>query len=290
MQGLFRYQVQYQWSSYSRDKGEIAEVFGGYFATIAEGIGQVDANKNSLDDFNDYSSVTAITDSNPTDNQFLKFLKIETRDVEEALKGLNPRKATGWDQLPRKALKLGATEIALPLTNLYNICIEQGLWPNDWKEREWTPVHKKDDKLERENYRLVTVQIAINKIFENVVTKQITESFDSRLSEYLTAYRKRHSCETALLFLTESWRQALDTIILLSTDMSKAFDSMLPPLLLAKLKPCNFDEQSLKLMTSYFMHRYSRVKLESTTCTWKRVKRLPSRFSIWAYAVEFISE
>ena len=288
MQGLFRYQVQYQWSSYSRDKGEIAEVFGGYFATIAEGIGQVDANKNSLDDFNDYSSVTAITDSNPTDNQFLKFLKIETRDVEEALKGLNPRKATGWDQLPRKALKLGATEIALPLTNLYNICIEQGLWPNDWKKGVCglQSTRKMINLKEK-------IQIAINIIFEKVLTKQITESFDSRLSEYLTAYRKRHSCETALLFLTESWRQALDNgecVGLLSTDMSKAFDSMLPPLLLAKLKPCNFDEQSLKLMTSYFMHRYSRVKLESTTCTWKRVKRLPSRFSIWAYAVEFISE
>ena len=71
----------------------------------------------------------------------------------------------------------------------------------------WTPVHKKDDKLERENYRPVTVQIAINIIFEKVLAKQITESFDSRLSEYLTD-KKRHSCETALLFLTESWRHA----------------------------------------------------------------------------------
>ena len=117
--------------------------------------------------------------------------------MEEALKGLNPSKATGWDQLPPKALKLGATEIALPLTNLYNICIEQGLWPNEWKKGEWTPVHKKDDKLERKNYRPATVHIAINKIFEKVLTKQITENFDSRLSEYLTAYRKRYSCETA---------------------------------------------------------------------------------------------
>jgi hypothetical protein len=119
------------------------------------------------------------------------------------------------------------------------------------------------------------IQIAINIIFEKVLTKQITESFDSRLSEYLTD-KKRHSCETALLFLTESWRQALDNgecVGLLSTDMSKTFDSMLPPLLLAKLKAYNFDEQSLKLMSLYFMHRYSRVKLGSTTSTWKRVKR-----------------
>jgi hypothetical protein len=61
----------------SRDKQEIAEVFGEYFATIADGIGQVDANKNSSDDFNDHSSVATITDSNPTDNELFKFLKLE---------------------------------------------------------------------------------------------------------------------------------------------------------------------------------------------------------------------
>jgi hypothetical protein len=82
-----------------------------------------------------------------------------------------------------------------------------------------------------------------------------------------------------------SQKLALDNgecIGLLSTGMSKAFDSMLLPLLLAKLKAYNFDEPSLKLMTLYFMHRYSRGKLGSTTSTWKWVKR--------AYAVEFISK
>jgi hypothetical protein len=66
----------------------------------------------------------------------------------------------------------------------------------------------------------------VNKVFEKLLTNQVTAGFNDRLSEYLTAYRKSHSRETALLMLTEKWRNALDNgeiVGLLTTDMSKAF-------------------------------------------------------------------
>ena len=59
------------------------------------------------------------------------------------------------------------------------------------------------------------------------------------LSNCLTVYRKQNSCETTLIKLMEDWKEALDTsnvVGILSTDLSKAFDSLHPPLLLAKLK------------------------------------------------------
>ena len=59
------------------------------------------------------------------------------------------------------------------------------------------------------------------------------------LSNCLTAYRKQNSCETTLIKLMEDWKEALDTsnvVGILSTDLSKAFDSLHPPLLWAKLK------------------------------------------------------
>ena len=82
----------------------------------------------------------------------------------------------------------------------------------------------------------------------------------------MTAYRKHHSCETALLALIENWRMALDdhkVVGVLSTDMSKAFDSLYHPLVLAKLKAYGVVENSLCLMRSYFNDRYNRVKLGS---------------------------
>lgn len=166
--------------------------------------------------------------------------------------------------------------MAVPLANLFNICIEQGHWPTDWKKGEWTPVHKKDDQLQKENYRSVTVQIVINKIFEELLSSQITGNYNNRLCDHLTAYRKRNSCETALLYLTESWRHSLDNgecVGVLSTDMSKAFDCLFPPLMLAKLRAYSFDDVSLKLMASYFENRQARVKLGNTTSGWRKVVR-----------------
>ena len=260
----------------SSNKVDISEAFGEYFATIADGIGQLDINKRSLVDFDNHSSVMAIRAASHDNSQLFSFRSVKPCEVRDGLKKLKSDKAMGWDRIPPRALKSGANELAIPLANLFNICINQGLWPTDWKKGEWTPVHKKDDKLQKENYRPVTVQIVINKIFEQLLSSQITGHFNNRLCDHLTAYRKRHSCETALLYLTESWRHSLDNgecVGVLSTDMSKAFDCLFPPLMLAKLRAYSFDDVSLKLMASYFDNRQARVKLGNTTSGWRKVHR-----------------
>ena len=52
---------------------------------------------------------------------------------------------------------------------------------------------------------------------------------DDRLSGAVTAYHARNSCETTLIRLTEAWRAELDSSVL-SSDMTKAFDSISPQL------------------------------------------------------------
>jgi len=83
------------------------------------------------------------------------------------------------------------------------------------------------------------VQTTINKNFEKLLANQI------QLSDYLAAYKKRHSCETTLLTLTEKWKNALDDgerVGLLSTDMSKAFDCLKNHLLLGILEGYSFKQ------------------------------------------------
>ena len=38
--------------------------------------------------------------------------------------------------------------------------------------------------------------MTVNKVFEGLLSQQLLERFDSRLSNRLSAYRRRHSCET----------------------------------------------------------------------------------------------
>jgi hypothetical protein len=73
---------------------------------------------------------------------YICFHHLDAVNVEKVLQQLNPNKATGWDKIPPKFLKFGAKELATPLTTLYNTCIDQGEWPEDWKKGEWVPAFK----------------------------------------------------------------------------------------------------------------------------------------------------
>ena len=84
------------------------------------------------------------------------------------------------------------------------------------------------------------------------------------LSDYTSAYRKNHSCETSLLRLIEDWRKSLDNkelVAVVSFDLSKAFDSVPHDLLLATLKAYGVDEASVALFRSYLFGRQQRVKI-----------------------------
>ena len=62
-------------------------------------------------------------------------------------------------------------------------------------------------------------------------------------------------------------------VTVLSTDMSKAFDSLHPALMIQKLKAYGFNEPSLNLLRSFFERRKNRVKLQEEQSAWKEQKR-----------------
>ena len=175
----------------------------------------------------DHSSVKTIRETHKETKFEFKLFAVP--EVEQALEKINPKKSSGWDTgLPPKLIKNAAKRTAASLTSLYNNCIEQSTWPSAWKMGEWTPVFKKGDRQEARNYRPITSLIAVDKIFELLLSSQVTSHYDETLYYRMTAYRKRHSCETTLLMLIEDWKQAADNkqlVSVLSTDMSKAFDS-----------------------------------------------------------------
>ena len=123
-----------------------------------------------------------------------------------------------------------------------------------------TPVYKKDDPLDKVNYRPVTVLTSVDKVFEQMLCRQLKKS-ESILDTFMSAYRSKYGCETRLIRLVEDWKGALDlnkAVAVLSTDMSKAFDSMYPPLLIAKLESYGVSKPSYSLLKSYLEGRESR--------------------------------
>ena len=72
------------------------------------------------------------------------------------------------------------------------------------------PIHKKNEVTNKNNYRPVSVLLAISKLFENVIFDQLYASFTPTFSCNMSGFLKGHSCATALIKLTVDWRRALD--------------------------------------------------------------------------------
>ena len=243
---------------------QVAEELVEHFATLADGIGGTAIERKSIEDFRDHPCVQRIQHENRNSTQTIEIELVTQGQVLAVLDSLNINKATGTDGIPSKALKTGANELSAPLTTLFNSCINKNAWPSEWKYGHWAPVYKKDDRNAKENYRPITLLPCVSKVLEKLVGAQINSGFGNRIYQHSSAYRKAHSCETTLINLVEDWRLARDrkqVVSILSTDMSKAFDSLHPPLLLNKLEAYGFQESAIQLLNSYLNERKYQVKI-----------------------------
>ena len=94
-------------------------------------------------------------------------------EVQNALENIDARKSPGWDGLSPKILKIIAKGLAPALTSMYNNCISLSQWPTQWKMGVWTPLYKREDRLDRKNYRPITTLTTIDKIFEHLLHRQV---------------------------------------------------------------------------------------------------------------------
>ena len=219
-----------------KDQEKVANVLANYFSAMANDIGGAGVNSLTGDDLSSHPSLTNICNANKSNLKNFCFQPLSRNSVQLALEKLNVRKACGYDSISPRMLRLASSGIADSLTKLFNECIRKGEWPEAWKKGEWNPVHKKDDRLDERNYRPITLLSTVDKVFESMMSIQVNNHFDSKLDPCISAYRKKHSCETTLLRLTEDWKLAVDSeqfIGILSTDMSKAFDSLHPSLMIS---------------------------------------------------------
>ena len=137
-----------------------------------------------------------------------------------------------------------------------------------------TPVFKKEDELNKENYRPVSALSHASKIFERIVFNQMNLFFESKFSPQLTVFRKNHSTHNALLNIIEKWRHALDKGKKVGTifmDLSKAFDTLNHNLLLAKLDAYGFSLNAIKFVQSYLSERFQRVNINNNFSEWCKI-------------------
>ena len=117
---------------------------------------------------------------------------------------------------------------------------------------EVTPIFKKNDDLDKENYRSVSVLPHVSKVFEKIMYIQVENFMEGKLSKLLTGFRKNHSTQLSLVNMLEKWKNTpykSGFVCAMSMDLSKVFETMDHDLLNAKLGVFGSQEDALVFMT-----------------------------------------
>ena len=255
-----------------------SELFNDYFSRVAMDIGfedRITSTSDAVDKHNSHPTVMKIRQQYGNESTF-RFNLVDENCVALILRNINPRKATGYDHIPGKIVRIAHQELLFPITRLINTAITANAFPSNMKLAEISPGHKKDDNLIRGNYRPVSVLPILSKVYETVMNDQLFGYFLDKFHELLSEFRKRYSCQSLLLKAVDDWKYALDQNLktgVVFMDLSKAFDCLPHSLLIAKLHAYGVDWSACELLADYLSHRLQRVKIETARSSWAELSK-----------------
>ena len=206
-----------------------------------------------------------------------KFEAFKSVSMDTLLALIRPSsgKSCDLDPLPGSLLRACLSELGPILTQIVNQSLQSAVVPEQLKVAMVKPLLKKPslDHREFKNFRPISNLQFLAKIIEKVVADQLINYLDdNNLQEvYQSAYKRKHSAETALIRIHNDILTAIDihqSVILLLLDISAAFDTINHDLSLSRLK-CRFGicGKALDWFSSYLSGRRQFVKVNDTSST-----------------------
>ena len=198
----------------------------------------------------------------------LKIFEPTTADeVTTIIKGMKT-KSCELDFLPTSLLKKALPYVINTITNIMNVSLEQGVFPDSWKMAIIRPLLKKLGlELITSNYRPVSNLPFLSKVLEKIVLARYNDHCDRHnlIPSFQSAYRPKHSCKTLMVKLVNDllWSmERKEATAVAVIDLSTAFD-MVDHNILIKLLHETFriGDKALRLFQSYLENRYCKVKI-----------------------------
>jgi hypothetical protein len=267
------------------DEEKVCNAFNHHFTTAAKNIGYDDSIPSYVSNDHLMNYISKKYENHPSICKIKQnFKNVSTFDFEctniaevsKVITKLDVKKAMGYDYVSPKILKISTKHVCQIIVKLINQCFDKHVFPHDLKLAEVSSIYKKKDKLNKENYRPISILVILSKVFEKIFASRMTSFLYPQFDPLLSAYREHYNCEHVLIKFTSMWKTALDNNTFFGAvlmDLSKAFDCLPHCLLIAKLKAYGFSDNACLLLCSYLQLRKQRVKISSSRSSWLTLEK-----------------
>ena len=134
--------------------------------------------------------------------------------------------------------------------------LDSGIYPNDWRKSFIILIHKSGDKLNLNNYRGISLQNCIAKLFSAAINNRLTTFYEDKFSDQQFGFRTNHRTADSIFILKSLMIKYLtkkkSKIYSCFVDFRRAFDTVWHNGLLYKLKENNIGKKLYEVIQNMY--------------------------------------
>ena len=216
------------------------------------------------------------TKFNGTEGERLGQLVITPEVIANKINNMKDNKSPGVDGIAPKILKETVEQISKPLAHVFNMSLQEGIVPLEWKEANIIPLFKKGSRNKSVNYRPVSLTSVICKLLESIIRDHIMDFLIKHklINSSQHGFLKSKSCLTNLLCFFEEitkWVDEGSPVDIIYLDFQKAFDKVPHQRLILKLKSHGIGISIINWIEQWLTDRRQRVVVDGEVSNWKPV-------------------
>lgn len=206
----------------------------------------------------------------------LKFRRITVEETLQQIESISLSKSSAIDGLSSRVLKDALMCLPIHLCYIFNLSIDQGIFPMEWKKANVILIPKDGPKDNPSNYRPISLLPLPGKMLEKLIHRRLFNYLEdnSILTERQGGFRLGYSTAlTATSFVMDILhaQNVGKTTAVIYVDLRKAFDTIDHPILLKKLYAYGIRNQELAWFESYISNRTQRTMVNACYSTYHSV-------------------